>query len=199
MFSHLVSTDIFTLRFLEQILLVLLEVPNASLSVCSSAAELYVTLAERQYSKQEIFGHILETFVKTQSSAGKFSSHEKFMSLIKVYLQKLMYHFPALQYFKYYMNLLNAGNVRNELLLFTAHATCALFEIYSEEYEEMEVARQQVHKLLHHWPKLVKHSARNTETRAVIYGIYSAVDFAALVEHKSKVSYLDFLYGINRL
>lgn len=191
LFSHLVSTDVFSRRFLEQLLLVLLEVPNATLSVCTAAAELYVTLASRQYSKQSMFVHILETFVKSQSIAGKFSSHDQFMMLIKNYLLKLMDFFPALQYFKYYMKVLNAENVREELLLLTAHATCALFEHHTEQYIEMEFSRQQVHNLLNHWPKLVTDSAQNVEIRAILYGIYSTVDFTALAEHKSRVSCLD--------
>ncbi|EDW19339.2 uncharacterized protein LOC6583187 [Drosophila mojavensis] len=188
---HLVSTDVFSRRFLEQLLLVLLEVPNATLSVCTAAAELYVTLASRQYSKQDIFMHILETFVKSQSIAGKFSSHDQFMALIKNYLLKLMDFFPALQYFKYYMKVLNAENVREEILLLTAHATCALFEHHTEQYIEMEFSRQQVHNLLHHWPKLVTESAQNMEIRAIIYGIYSMVDFTALTEHKSRLIALE--------
>ncbi|XP_064551649.1 uncharacterized protein sunn [Drosophila montana] len=181
---HLVSTEIFPRRFLEQILLILLDVSNASNSVCSLAAELYVTLSQRQYQEQELFVHIMETFIKTQSSVRKWRSYEQFMSVLQSYLKKLIDHFPAMQHFKFYINVINAVDVREELILFTAHAACALFELYTVHYAELEIARQQVHKLLRQWPNLVQSSAERPKIRSVIYGIYSAVDFEAVAQHK---------------
>ncbi|XP_034481445.1 uncharacterized protein LOC117787112 [Drosophila innubila] len=183
---HLVSTEVFPTRFLEQILLVLLN-GSSSTIVCSLAAQLYVTLARRQYDEQEIVVHIIETFLKTQHNSRRCASYEQAISLLEYYLLELMAHFPALKNYDYYMYVLNASHVRDELVLFTAHSMYALFGIYTKQYSGEEVARQEIHKLLNHWPRLIERTAQRLSARAVLYGIYFDIDFQALVHHNGEL------------
>ncbi|KAH8369658.1 hypothetical protein KR093_000567, partial [Drosophila rubida] len=178
---HLASTEAFPIRFVEQILLVLLN-GSATQAVCSMAAQLYVTLSRRQYDEKEIVVHIIETFLKTQHNSRRCASYDQAISLLQNYLKDLMEHFPALQRFDHYIFVMYALNVRDELILFTAHSIYAIFELYTQQYHNNELARQEVQRLLNHWPRLLKRNAQRSATRAVLLGIYCIVDFRALAK-----------------
>ncbi|EDV96669.1 GH15076 [Drosophila grimshawi] len=187
--QHLVSAEIFPLRFLEQILMIVLDVSHVSNAVCSLAAQLYVTLAQRQLHDRQIFVHILELFLKTHHiTQKKVANYDKLMLLLKNYIKKLTPYFPAVQFFKSYQNVFSAGDVRLEVIQLAAQALCALFELYTEQYAESELAQKQVHKLLANWPDLLERTAQRPEIRTVIFGIYSVVDFEAIVNQKPRVS-----------
>lgn len=186
LFSHLVSTEAFPSRFLEQILLVLLN-GSSTATVCSLAAQLYVTMARRQYNEQEIVVHIIETFMKTQHSSRRCASYEQAISFLQNYLKDLMPHLPALKNFDYYMFVLNASSVRDELVLFTAHSVYAMFELYAEQYSRQETARQEIHKLLHNWPRLIARTAQKSSARAVLFSVYFNIDLKALAQHNVEV------------
>lgn len=182
-FSHVASAELFPLRFLEQILLVLLH-GSSTLPVRSLAAKLYVRLARRQFHDQEIVVHIIEVFLKTQFNSRRCASYDQAIVYLKSYLKELMPHFKALQQFSYYMKILMAKNVLDVLALFSAHIVYALFEIYTEQYADQELARQQVHNLLRKWPSVVKRNSSRLETRTVLYSIYSAVDFQSIAQNE---------------
>ncbi|KAH8261626.1 hypothetical protein KR044_012346, partial [Drosophila immigrans] len=178
---HLASTEAFPIRFVEQILLVLLN-SSTTQSVRSLAAQLYVTLSRRQYDDQEIVVHVIETFLKTQHNSRKCASLDQAISLLQNYLKDLMEHFPALQRFGHYIFVMYARNVRDELVLFTAHSIYAIFALYTKEYATKELARQEVQRLLEQWPHLLKRSAQRMSARAVLLAIYCIVDFRTLAQ-----------------
>ncbi|XP_062130897.1 uncharacterized protein LOC133842023 [Drosophila sulfurigaster albostrigata] len=178
---HLASTEAFPIRFVEQILLVVLN-GSATKAVCSVAAQLYITLSNRQYNKQEIVVHIIETFLKTQHNSRRCASYDQGITLLRNYLKVLMEHFAALQRFGYYINVMYSNNVRHELVLFTAHSIYAVFEFYTSQYNSNALARQEVQMLLSHWPRLLKRNAQRSVARAVLLGIYCIVDFRTLAE-----------------
>lgn len=186
-FSHVASAELFPLRFLEEILLVLLH-STSTLSIRSLAAQLYVRLARRQFHDQEIVVHIIEVFLKTQFNSRKCASYDQAIACLKSYLKELMPHFSALQYFDYYLKVLMAKNVRNVLALFSAHAVYALFELYTEQYADLELARVQIHNFLRKWPLMLEHNSSRLDTRAVIFSIYSTVDFKTIAQHEFEVS-----------
>lgn len=150
----------------------------------SLAAELYVRLARRQFHDQEIVVHIIEVFLKTQFNSRRCASYEQAIVYLKSYLKELMPHFTVLQNFSYYMKILMAKNVRDVLALFSAHTVYALFEIYTEQYADNELARQQIHNLLQKWPSVLKRNSSRLETRTVLFSIYSAVDFKSIAQNE---------------
>lgn len=135
--------------------------------------------------------HIIETFLKTQHNSRRCASYEQAISLLENYLLNLMEHFPALQNFDYYMYVLNASNVRDELVVFIAHSIYALFRIHTRLYDREEMARKEIHKLLNHWPRLIECTAPRLSARSVLYGIYFDIDFRSILQHSVAVGCLN--------
>ncbi|KAH8418729.1 hypothetical protein KR222_005883, partial [Zaprionus bogoriensis] len=176
---HVVSAEVFSRRFLEQILVVLLHDTRAS-ALSALAAQLYIELARRQLSDQEIVVHVIEVFLKTQHTSRKCATYGQAIARLKGYLKKIMPHFSALQYFDYYLKILMASNVRDELALFTVHAVCATLELYTEKYAVEELARAQIHSLLRKWPRVLEENASRFHARNVFYSIYSIIDYSTI-------------------
>ncbi|XP_017844999.1 uncharacterized protein LOC108601612 [Drosophila busckii] len=180
---HIVSAEVFPGRFLMQILQVLIFSPRASDPVCKLAAKLYITLAQRQYQETEIFVHILETFYKSVHGTNKCSTYELLMSNLSRYLTKLLPQFGPLGKFKFYTQVLQSQNIRDEMGIVIIQAICALFQHYTMEYASSEAAKREIRQLLRDWPKLVDLTANQPRNRTVLLSLYSAVDFNAVSEN----------------
>ncbi|XP_002025649.2 uncharacterized protein LOC6600594 [Drosophila persimilis] len=178
---HIVSAERFPMRFHEIILELLIRLPRAFATVHSMAAELYVALAQRQYTEMEIGIHIMETYIKSQHSRPRNLTFAQFRVQLTRYLKKLMQHFPAAKRFDIYVYLITAEEVRIEQSLIAAQCICVLFDLHRLEYSASEESREQMHKLLRVWPALI--SSQQKATRAVLYSVYSAVDFMAVASH----------------
>ncbi|BFF97298.1 uncharacterized protein DMAD_05740 [Drosophila madeirensis] len=175
--GHIVSAERFPTRFHEIILELLLRLPVTLAMVCSMAAKLYVELVQRQYSEKEIVVHILETYIKSQYKPRRNPSFAQFRAQLTRYLKTIMQHFPALGRFKIYECVFTTQEVRIELSVIAAQSVSVIFDLYLLDYSTSEVAREQVHDLLHMWPDLITSLANPSSTRAVLYSIYSVVNF----------------------
>ncbi|KAH8258196.1 hypothetical protein KR038_007653, partial [Drosophila bunnanda] len=185
--SHLASFECFTIPFLEILLQLTLRVPH-SFSVASClAAKLYVVLSQRKYEETDIAVHILEVYIKSKGNSRKNPSYEQFRSELDRYLRTIGLFFPALHRFEYYNLILSARNAPIELSLIAAQSASILFERLMADYSTVPEALKQVHLFLRCWPGLVQSASRQTGTRAVLYSIYSMVDFVAVARSQKEV------------
>ncbi|XP_017059891.1 uncharacterized protein LOC108100471 [Drosophila ficusphila] len=178
---HVVSTECFTVRFHEALLQVVLRMQNSAPSVATLAAEVYITMSQRQHQDRDIAQQILETYAKINSNPRKNITYAQFRNELRRYLKTLIRHFPALQEFEFYASLLTAKNVRYELSVIAAQSASIVFEMHMAGYNLLPEACEQVNKFLRCWPLFLQSSI--SQTRPVLYSFYGMIDFDSVAQN----------------